>query len=188
MENQQRKALLDIGWLAGIVDGEGHITLARQVGKTSRGYYYRPMIMVGNTNPVIVSKVLEVTKQIGLPRYVLIKRAWKNEKWAINFTYQIVGLKRCELFLRTLLPYLSGKQLVAEIVLSYIEYRKQREKGTLNEHDDSYKRLIGKANQIYNTKRATLRDHTPTTVEEAVKVWSELKRELESLAEMTKPQ
>jgi hypothetical protein len=42
-------------YIAGIIDGEGYVTLAKMKNKASRkGHYYAPKIVIGNTNEEVI--------------------------------------------------------------------------------------------------------------------------------------
>ena len=45
---------VELAWQAGIIDGEGTVTLAKQMRKGRPSPAYRPMVTVTNTNPALV--------------------------------------------------------------------------------------------------------------------------------------
>jgi len=200
LDNQQEKENLHfnnqmIGWVAGFTDGEGHISLTKesQDKRNKRGFLpYRPLIIWANVNPINIARLIEFANYLNLPHYVMFSYK-KKDIWARCFRFQIFGLKRCKKWLEILKPYLVGKKIQAEIVLSFIDYRLKVYELDHGHHlevskpefDEEFKNLIDEANGWFrnNSKFSIPREYRPTTVEETVKMYSELKRKLESLQE-----
>jgi hypothetical protein len=102
----------DAAYLAGIMDGEGSITLVRSHAPRTRGRYVYPLVRIANTDRAIIDWVVRVVP-LGAYSY----RSAMNERckdvhhigWASNDAIAV---------LREILPFLVAKRNQAEIVLS----------------------------------------------------------------------
>lgn len=55
----------DIGWLAGIIDGEGTLTFGKSINKQSRfGYNYYNGVSIVNTNQEMIDKCLDIMNRL----------------------------------------------------------------------------------------------------------------------------
>ena len=100
-----------LGWLAGIVDGEGSITLPR--GKTRSGYiYYSIRVSIPNTDARIMSKIQELTLH-RLGKVYPHKRPSRSRPiycW-------ITSARRALCFLYLIIPFLVAKKEQAELAV-----------------------------------------------------------------------
>src|SRR3990172_2999556 len=104
----------ELGWAAGIVDGEGHIGLRR----TSPGYRqvvsFCALVMVANTNAAIIQRFGQI-----VGGGIIIKKASQNRrKWKPCFVWTANGRHAAHVC-QLLLPYLvkhEQAQLVCEAV------------------------------------------------------------------------
>jgi hypothetical protein len=106
-------------WLAGVIDGEGSILVAKiapKKGHYRRGFYYRANLEIANSSPLFVRRVL---KLIGKGNASLTKE--KHPEWKDKWQYQGSSLILKEL-LPQILPYLVVKKKVAEKMLEYLEF------------------------------------------------------------------
>lgn len=101
----------DIGWLAGILDGEGTIQLSRHIRKGMGTTYLTPNLTVVNTSDVMLRKVhLLMGGHYGAARDTL---------WSVR----LAGVERTSRFLTILLPHLTCKAPRAELLIRYAEIR-----------------------------------------------------------------
>lgn len=155
--NQPLSALSELGWLAGIIDGEGCLQLAKQ--KYRNIYHFRPQLSVSNTNPIIIQEIVRIANKNGLPVYVMDRGyATKNSLCTVQ-TLQIMGLKRMEHWLSVLAPYIVGKRQQVEIIREYIKYRlslPNPAKGIVRfgQQDLDFRARIDKANHQNETRTA----------------------------------
>ena len=161
MDNQQPSSFFDKGWLAGIIDGEGCLQLAKQ--KYKDRFHYRPQISIRNCNPLIIEKIREICIKNGLSFYA-ITRLPKGKMRITNYVVQIFGLKRCLKWIEFIDGSLVGKQKQLDIMKKFVSYRLSIEpvfkKGfrSFGDKDEEYKLEMNKANALYRTER--LNDYT----------------------------
>jgi hypothetical protein len=122
-----------LGWLAGIIDGEGSI----QLEKASSGLHsYRATLSIGNNDVRMIQRVSEVFVQLGLTFCYTI-----NLKHNHAIYIRCTGFKSVERVLREIRPYLVSKTDQADVLLGFIEERKTLLNSTgkvMPEHLDRY--------------------------------------------------
>lgn len=120
MGNQQATEA-EIGWLAGIIDGEGRIGIAMQNRSASRSVSVD--LQVVNTDFALIEKVVSIMRKLSVNPHI---RDRIHAKATCN-TNRIVSLRKFAHVKRVLdavLPHLTGmKSEKAKIVLALIESR-----------------------------------------------------------------
>jgi len=108
------------GWLAGLIDGEGTITVERLRRRKNNNINYRPLIVINNTSLELIQKVREVcscgTISLHSPSYM--KRF--PQKRTV-YSIKIKGSFNVSAILKQIYPYLIVKRKQAEIVLKICE-------------------------------------------------------------------
>ena len=161
MDNQQLSSFFDKGWLAGIIDGECCLQLAKQ--KYKDRLHYRPQISISNCNPLMIEKIRENWIRNGLPVYAITIRP-KGKMKLTNYFGQIFGLRRCLKWIEFLDGNLVGKQKQLERMKRVVAYRLSIEpsykKGfrSFGQEDEDFKSEMNRANALYRTER--LNDYT----------------------------
>lgn len=120
MGNQQ-PCDADLGWLAGIIDGEGYlgITLTNQ----KRWRSVKAEIQIVNTDPYLLDKVVEILRKIGVSPYIRT-RTYKTSSWNTAWNITIGKLSAVEKVLVNVLPYLTGiKWARAKLMLEFVQQR-----------------------------------------------------------------
>jgi len=123
MDNQQTNSLIDMGWLAGIIDGEGWLIL-NEKSQQRNGLSYAPVVGVNCTSQLMINKIQEICQKEGIGTWVG-ERHFSNH-WKNQYVINIRGMMRVEKLLRYIAPYLVLKQPQAELLLDFINYRKQK--------------------------------------------------------------
>ena len=116
--NESERRLIDLGWLGGILDGEGHIGIVRQRWKKSwgdkQGFYVGavPLVQVAMTDSVCVRKCFEIagvgdfstkrSNHAGRKKPVCVWRAASNDAARV---------------LSIVIHFLIGKRRQAELVI-----------------------------------------------------------------------
>jgi hypothetical protein len=102
----------DIGYIAGIIDGEGTITILKNRDNRNRsGYCYRQVVQVANTNRDVIEWLRQTT---GLG-YVAVCNGNNGRKF---YAWRIHG-KDASKLLPIILPCLKIKRKNAELLLEY---------------------------------------------------------------------
>jgi hypothetical protein len=110
---------LNLAWLAGIADGEGHLSL-----KSYRGRQGQPCVQgvftVGNTNLDLMIEVRRIVAGLtGEKRTLYLQKRHDQAKdlWSI----QVLSMRGLKLCCEAMLPYLVAKKRQAEIILEFVQ-------------------------------------------------------------------
>lgn len=144
----------DIGWLAGIIDGEGNLQATvqeKKCGATRRGYF-EPKLRITNTDVRMIKKVSEIYVSEGLVFFYAMNHVsrYKNRKdtWRDQLEITISSKGSMAKALRLVLPYLVNKQRYAQLMLDAIEwvqaqpYRGRNSAGSNYTESAEFKELI----------------------------------------------
>ncbi len=100
MDNQQATPF-EIGWLLGIIEGEGSLGLYwNQVRKQ-----IYPVIHIINTDKVLIDEAIRILYRIGAGGHVLSSTENKMPHWKRRYDLHVVGIKRLAKLLPRLLEY-----------------------------------------------------------------------------------
>lgn len=116
----------NIGWLAGILDGEGSIAFSRRGGAN-----LQPYVWVKSTCPFMIERISNIFSAMKV-KFTYTTEEYENENWKPAIKIRIGGVDGIEAVLKTCLPYLTTKRDEANAMLSYISWRKTLPKHTSN--------------------------------------------------------
>jgi hypothetical protein len=120
-------------WLAGIIDGEGSIYIAKVKNKkTRRGFSYMPYLSVSNSNFELVARVREV-----IGRGYVGTKGEKRGDWKDGCEYKGSG-SALRGILPQILPYLVIKREVARRMLEFLEFAETNSIDGLEEAPPTY--------------------------------------------------
>ena len=126
----------ELGWLAGIIDGEGYIGL--RDCKNHKYIWFRPEIMIINTDPAIIKKTQRIMRKLGVNPYIRTGHNGKK-KAKMYYKVQTKNLTKSLLLLKPLLPYLTGnKEQRAKYIIEFCESRLNRCKQGINKNKKPY--------------------------------------------------
>jgi hypothetical protein len=120
----------DLGWLAGIIDGEGSITTQVLTRKTGN-ICITPFVTIINNDSNIINECSRILNELGF------KHKWYGRKNSNVFNMRLEKQERVKQFLIIIRDYLrSYKKEHAEVILEFIESRertllKRGEKGRI---------------------------------------------------------
>lgn len=120
MDNQQAT---DWAYLAGLVDGEGCISICPAHKKGGSTQLNVSLHVLNNTNAKLIDWVAETLARYDIPHYVYWagKRNYRNSRpCGLVALRRRTGIKK---FLLHVLPYLVGKRRQAELLLEFVESR-----------------------------------------------------------------
>ena len=111
----------EIGWLAGIIDGEGSINLG--YAHLERNQAIRPVICIGNTDIRIVKKIKDILDKLNIKYWIYPDSS--NYRNVIHYRFCIESRSSIIKILLLIKPYLA-KARETEILLEF----SNRKKGT----------------------------------------------------------
>ncbi len=142
LDNQQAN-LIEIGWLAGMIDGEGSFILRKRQSEKQK--QIQAMVCWTNTDKNIVDKFREILNKAGIRYYVMTKRRSGSHLGKKPRTdIQIYRYRELNKLLDLIKPYLASKKEKVEIIHQFVKSRIKQLK--LNE-------MTGKYNGIKMTNR-----------------------------------
>ena len=165
--DNQQITKLQIGWLAGIIDGDGCITIRRNGRYGGHNYQgnwrittFRPTITIANSNPLIIEETSNILDQIKVGYNIQQREINRKTHWTIHIT----GFKRCKALLDKIKNHLIGKKSQANLMNKF--YKTRLAKRKLSVEDKRYdEEDIKIANQLRN-----LNDYTRNTKGNLVKI------------------
>lgn len=121
MDNHTQVTSLDLGWLVGIIDGEGMVELHSRY-RTKNSLDLRPTIQVSNCDKAIIDRAAGIIKSLGVGCFVSYNRGDTTRRE--NWTIVVQGLKRTAVFLPIITPHLTGeKRVKAKLLQEFVTIR-----------------------------------------------------------------
>lgn len=109
-----------LAYMAGIIDGEGCLTISRQIRKDRKNPSFKTSITVSNTDRRLVDIFHE---NFGGVIYET-KDNRVSKGWANSFTWHC-SIGNSAIFLKAILPYLIAKKAQALMILEFQEVQSQ---------------------------------------------------------------
>ncbi len=131
-ENQLKTE--DASWLAGMIEGDGYISLCVYRSKGSKlGVHYKPVIGVTNTDVTIINHVDNLFKELGVGAFVQDSKSGSNIPVMTVSTSKLSSVKK---IIDSIFPYIIGeKKARAELVLKFVTRRLSRMNLSLDDED-----------------------------------------------------
>lgn len=96
----------ELGWLAGIIDGEGYLGITVQ-NRAKSEKSVKSEIQIVNTDYEIVNKIVGVLKKLGINPYIRM-RTYKTSSWNDAWNITIGKLSAIILVLSAVADYMTG--------------------------------------------------------------------------------
>jgi hypothetical protein len=122
----------EMGWLAGIIDGEGHI----QVLSSPNARYVRSAVELCNTGVVVIEKAAQIIGKLGLEFSKLISNVRRLDRFKPLHKLRLKSMKDSWSFIKVLYPFLVLKRRDADILIKFYEIKSKnagRLEGTIAE-------------------------------------------------------
>lgn len=107
---------LEVGWLAGILDGEGTITITTGSEKQA---CLRPMVNIANSNEAIVEKVVSLYETLGIQHHVSANQ--NNRVFNLGVVKEIQIAKLLPVVYPSLVRLCPHAKLMARFVLKRLQ-------------------------------------------------------------------
>jgi hypothetical protein len=169
------------GYLAGIFDGEGCVSIATYLQKCKTGYQYRTTQMAISIFQTDERLMKWLMFHYG-GRYTL--RPSQNKKWKEGWSWSPPS-SGLEPFLLSIIPYLLIKRNQALIALEYVRLGKGKPGPNNGNEELQLKRQAFAKRCSELNKRGSPETNTPNTDCESVKIESELMGDHESAPVVT---
>lgn len=131
MDNQQEILIeADAGWLAGMIEGDGYITLITQKNadvKRNSGLVVAPKVGITNQDGLIIEKAVRLFKQLGASGTYLVTEKMNIPGRKLNADVLHLSTARLSAvykILVSILPHLAGQKAGrARLLLEFVESR-----------------------------------------------------------------
>ena len=124
MDNQQLSlSEFDLGWMIGIIDGEGCIGLWSRGGE--RKHTFKPGLRMSNTSKVLIDKFTGMLDIIECPYHIIYYKP-RNERSKEYWTVSIEGFKRLTKILPLIKDRLVEKNQQANLVWEWVQSRSSK--------------------------------------------------------------
>jgi hypothetical protein len=114
----------DKAWFAGIIDGEGCISLVK------RGKHFVPSVKVANTNETLINRCKQLLSEAGIEYYVRYSDRTERKNAKPAWEIAMESRPRVISFLTLIYPYLVAKQTQADLVLDWCSKGKRKKEDT----------------------------------------------------------
>lgn len=115
---------VELAYFAGLIDGEGTITLERTGNRRLSGVMgLAPKIIITNTDDSIIQFSINMFKRLGTNPHIKSQPAGYGTRKRTCYWVTIQGLTKCKKIIPHILPYLLAKNLQARLLMDFIEHR-----------------------------------------------------------------
>ncbi|HDZ13365.1 hypothetical protein LCGC14_0643850 [marine sediment metagenome] len=116
---------VELAYLAGLIDGEGTITLERTGKRRMNGVMgLSPSVIVANTDTSIVQWVVTSFERIGAKPYIKTQTpSQKNKRCKPCYWVIVKSLTKSKKILTVVKQYLIAKRAQADLILEFIQIR-----------------------------------------------------------------
>ena len=145
MGNQQERLFFDIGYILGMIDGEGATQIVSKY--KYNGYHVcTPRISIYNSNPFIIQHIVEALQNWNIV-FSQYTPPLHGKETRPCYRIYIEGLKRCKKLTDILLNFPSGKKERIQLINDFCNYRlsftkNKKENETYSEMVDTFRKRI----------------------------------------------
>ena len=126
MGNQQATDV-ELGWLAGIIDGEGYLGFSHENRRKSR--CVRTDMQIVNCDIQIIDRAKRILNKMGINPY-LRERCHDKETWKTNYILTVSTFANLKMLFDSILDHLTGqKQCKGRLMLRLINSRIGKTRG-----------------------------------------------------------
>lgn len=162
----------DLGWLAGMLDGEGNMSAGTKIDKEGREYLGVKVRMSG-TDIRMMHHVGSLYQQMNLTFFNSLMNK-NRQDWKTGINVEVASQASVKKLLTAVLPFLRGKAKVAQAMIDMIDYvqsvrnRNGNVRSCYAEHED-FKQLMLKyreeMNWYYDPSTTTRRAREPISLD-----------------------
>jgi len=158
MGNQQERLFLDIGYILGMIDGEGAIQISPKY-KYKEYTVYAPRISIYNNNPYIIQQTINALKNLDINFAIYTPKLHGGEN-RVCYRIYVEGLKRCKKLTDVLLQFPSGKKERLQLLNNFCNYRlsftkNKKENETYSEKVEEFRKQLMLLNTEYHGTKSS---------------------------------
>lgn len=152
--------VIDLAWLAGVVDGEGCFSIFNRTNKSRNGKMIitpTASVTITNSNLALINECVCILKKLGV-KYVL--KNPRNSKTRNLERVDIRNYQSIKLLVKAILPYLIGKKEQAELIIRFVEKASNRSGFRATNERKTFFEQMSNLNKFGQVIR---RDYTPNS-------------------------
>ncbi|HEY9597061.1 MAG TPA: hypothetical protein V6D33_05275 [Cyanophyceae cyanobacterium] len=143
--HEQKSNDLELAWLAGFIDGDGHISIVLN------GKKFAPRISISNTDYPTLKIILDIINKNNFHKFEPTNKEPRKPNHNNSWKIATQGFEQCSVWVTLLTPYLKTKLEKANYMAEFIKLRQRSENKapyTIEELNIA-KKLITKDTKIY---------------------------------------
>lgn len=117
-KNDQLENMFDVGWLIGIIEGEGNFSLG--LHESNKAIYYQPRIEISNTKIEIISNIERILKKFFINYSIRIRKYENNKNYKDIYILKVEKLSNLKRFLTIFINKFISKKEQAFLLLNYV--------------------------------------------------------------------
>lgn len=118
---------VDFAWLAGIIDGEGAISIDLKLAGNGKNYLM-PKVRVYNTDVRMIQKIARIYVDMGVVFFYNLNKK-RKEHYKNQMGICVTSQGSCLKVLEAVEPYLANKQEIAKVMVQIIKFVQSQPKG-----------------------------------------------------------
>lgn len=152
--------IVDLVYLAAIIDGEGTITLERTGKRRLAGVMgLSPKVIVANTNEAIIQHVVNILRRIGVNPHIKSQEAGKYNRGKKMFWITVQGLSKAARVLEKIKPYLVGKLAQTQLVLEFVAIRGESQVAKGKPYGEAELQILNRIRALNHRGVSTTEEH-----------------------------
>ncbi len=125
----------ELAWLAGMIDGEGSVTIFKHQEKGGQ-IKLCPTIIITNTHEETIATCLNILDRLGTSFHVFERKPKNPKKHKKSIQISTRNMRYIKIVLQAVLPYLVTKKAQAQMTLRYVTKNLERRETGKNRYDE----------------------------------------------------
>lgn len=109
-------------WLAGVIEGEGCLSIVQHYDRNGKGRYNTARISVTNGDLFLIQKVSQILYDLNTRFYFQLRKS-KNPKHQTRLDINVEGQGSCWKVLEAIKPYMASKRLQVNLLIEFLVWR-----------------------------------------------------------------
>lgn len=139
----------EIGWLAGIMDGEGSFGMYRGKNQGRPNIFYNPQIQVVNCNFDMLDKIKIILNSYQIKFSFDIRKDDRKINWSDSGRVALTNLGGCIKLIELIYPFMIAKKVQVGILLEFCKKRKLVDHKTRHLNGNFIKTYDGSEEGVY---------------------------------------
>ena len=112
---------VEYGWLAGIIDGEGSIGIAKRYQRGRS--IYTAQVQVTSCDKRIVDEIVRIINLFGIEKKICVSSRKRKGYIGVEYYLNLQRLKDVKILIEEVKEYIVSKKRQSEFVLEFVDHR-----------------------------------------------------------------